>query len=313
MSLPHYYSKLDPFRDVFVTGAPVLTYHHVAPIRRGARVKWLYHNPKLFAQQTAELREAGFSTPEFGTILEPSAPNGVVTPALVPLAVPAGHMGEDYSAPSPNFAPSRQFPAQRRQGNLHRHIYLTFDDGFCDVFQRALPILVQNRFRSMLYLVSSLVGKTNEWQLKLGDVVEPIMDVVQVREWLAAGQEIGAHTHTHPHLTQVSVAVAREEIAASKKSLEDRFGVSIEHFNYPYGEWNKVIRDLVIEAGFKTACTVDLGVNTAETSPFELKRFIARSDSNSPKVLWQRLCRRGSQASKLLRRIRLATGLIVAK
>jgi peptidoglycan/xylan/chitin deacetylase (PgdA/CDA1 family) len=186
------------------------------------------------------------------------------SPVLVAVAVPAGHMDEDCPAPSHNLARSPQLPILRRQGNLHRHIYLTFDDGFCDVFERALPILVQNRFRSILYLVSSLLGKTNEWQLKLGDVVEPIMDVVQVREWLAVGQEIGAHTQTHPHLPQVSLAAAREEIAASKKSLEDRFGVSIDHFNYPYGEWNKA-RTRMADAGGETVRLLEMA-NTPRCS-----------------------------------------------
>jgi peptidoglycan/xylan/chitin deacetylase (PgdA/CDA1 family) len=304
MSLPRYYSRLGPFSEVFLTGAPVLTYHHIGSPPLRARVKWLYHNQSLFVRQTAELRQAGFSTPEFETILAASRPNGVdASSALV-----SGKLGDDSPSASPNVTRAPEVPAHRRQGNSHRHIYLTFDDGFCDVFERALPILVQNRFRSILYLVSSLLGKTNEWQLKLGDIVEPLMDVAQVREWLAAGQEIGAHTQTHPHLTQLSLAAAREEIAASKKSLEDHFGVSIEHFCYPYGEWNNPIRDLVVDAGFRTACTAGHGVNTAEISRFELKRITARSDSNSPKVLWQRLCRRAAQASELLRRIRLAAG-----
>jgi hypothetical protein len=62
---------------VFQTGALVLTCHHIGSPPLAARVKWLYHNQKLFARQTAELREAGFSTPEFETILEASRPNPV--------------------------------------------------------------------------------------------------------------------------------------------------------------------------------------------------------------------------------------------
>ena len=59
--LPHYYSSLESFREVFRLGAPVLTYHHVGPRTRGARLKGLYLSAKLFDRQIAELAAAGFA------------------------------------------------------------------------------------------------------------------------------------------------------------------------------------------------------------------------------------------------------------
>jgi len=103
------------------------------------------------------------------------------------------------------------------------------------------------------------------------------MDEIQVREWLAAGHEIGSHSMTHRNLRHVSPGDAREEIAASKKALEDRFGVEVPHFCYPFGSWNDSVRDLVAAAGYRTACTVLFGVNPPGTSPFELRRIIPLS------------------------------------
>jgi peptidoglycan/xylan/chitin deacetylase (PgdA/CDA1 family) len=247
MSLPHYYSSLRAFRDTFLSGTPVLTYHHVGPRRRGARLKGLYVRPKLFRRQVAELQAAGFATPAFAQV------------------------------------------TARRDGGREQRVFLTFDDGFVDVFEHALPILQEQRARGLIYLVSELLGKTNEWQQRVGDVVEPLMDEAQVRDWLAAGQEIGSHTRTHPRLTQLSPAAAREEITASKKSLEDRFGIRVDHFCYPYGDWNESVRDMVIAAGYKSACTTITGINSPETPAFELKRFTARYPSRSLKAIWKRL------------------------
>jgi peptidoglycan/xylan/chitin deacetylase (PgdA/CDA1 family) len=246
MSVAPYYSSLAPFRGVFRTGTPILTYHHVGPRRRGARLKGLYVSRKLFARQLAELDSAQFSTALFETITV---------------------------------------------GNAHpgSRIFLTFDDGFRDVFENALPVLSKYRFQAILFLVSDLLGKTNEWQQRAGDIVEPLMNDAQVKDWLAAGQQIGAHTKTHPRLTQIPLEEAREEITASKKSLEDRFGFPIKHFCYPYGDWNEPIRDLVSAAGYQTACTTISGVNVPETSPFEFKRFTARYPSRNLKALWTRL------------------------
>jgi peptidoglycan/xylan/chitin deacetylase (PgdA/CDA1 family) len=242
----HYYSSLGPFRQQFLKGRPVLTYHHVGPRTRGARLKGLYVSPKLFARQIAELRAAGFSTTQFKSVVGPAA-------------------------------------------NHESRVFLTFDDGFRDVFENALPVLQEQGFAGIQFLVADLLGRTNEWQQCAGDISEPLMDESHVRTWLAAGQEIGAHTCTHPWLTKISRGAAREEIVASKKSLEDRFGVRVDHFCYPYGDWNEPVRDQVMAAGYLTACTTRAGVNLPGSPPFELKRFTARYPTRNLKALWSRL------------------------
>lgn len=171
-------------------------------------------------------------------------------------------------------------------------VFLTFDDGFQDVFEHALPIMQQCGFRSIVFLVSDLIGKTNEWQQRVGDVPVPLMDEPQIRDWLAAGHQIGSHTRSHPRLTHLPAGQAREELLASKKSLEDRFGVPIEHFCYPYGDWDESVRNLVPAAGYKTACTTESGVNTSTTLPYELRRFTARYQSRNLKALWARIWQR---------------------
>lgn len=162
-----------------------------------------------------------------------------------------------------------------------RRIVLTFDDGHVNVLRHGIEPLCKTRFTAMQFLAADLLGKRNEWDIAVGEAPEPIMDTVQVREWLAAGHDIGSHTRTHPYLTRLPAVKAREEIAASKKKLEDLFGRQIEHFCYPYGDWNPTVRDLVIEAGYHTACTTKFGVNDAGTSPFALKRIMTRYRSRN--------------------------------
>ena len=52
-----------------------------------------------------------------------------------------------------------------------------------------------------------------------GEAPAPLMDAAQVKDWLAAGHEIGSHTLTHPWLTRLPLSEAREEISGSKKKL----------------------------------------------------------------------------------------------
>ena len=242
--LPAYYSALAPFREVFSTGNPILTYHKLGPRPRGVRLKGLYLSERLFLRQLADLQAEGFT-------------NGT-------LAVSAGSLAG-------------------------KSITITFDDGYVNVLRHSLEPLAAAGFKATLFLVADLLGQFNRWDVPLGEAPEPIMDAAQVREWLAAGHEIGSHTLTHPFLTQVPLSQAREEIGASRKKLEDLFGRRIEHFCYPYGDWNEGVRELVVAAGYRTACTTNPGVNTAADSPFALKRFTARYPSRSLKALWTRL------------------------
>jgi peptidoglycan/xylan/chitin deacetylase (PgdA/CDA1 family) len=170
-----------------------------------------------------------------------------------------------------------------------KRIVITFDDGYENVLRHGLELLASSGFHAVQFLVADLLGKQNRWDVTEGEASEPIMDASQVREWLAAGHEIGSHSLTHPFLTRLSAEQAREEITASRKKLEDLFGRPIEHFCYPYGDWNDAVRELVIEAGYKTACTTDAGVNTTSNSPFALRRFTARYASRNLKNIGARV------------------------
>jgi len=174
------------------------------------------------------------------------------------------------------------------QPNNNRLI-ITFDDGSRTVFQHAMVPLRKLGFTAIQYLVAEHIGGRNEWDTSLGEVEDPLMDESQIRTWLSAGHEIGAHTLTHPHLTHLNRQQAREEITSSKKKLEDMFGIAVQHFCYPYGSWKEWVRDLVEEAGYKTAVTTSPGVCTDVTDPFILPRISARQPPRNIRGLLDRL------------------------
>jgi peptidoglycan/xylan/chitin deacetylase (PgdA/CDA1 family) len=167
-----------------------------------------------------------------------------------------------------------EFPPS--EGNPSRRFVITFDDGFVNVLTHALAPLAANGFHAIQFIVAGRIGQVDEWNRADGEALAPLMDAAQIKDWLAAGHQIGSHTLTHPHLTKLPPAQAREEITASKKKLEDLFGVAVNHFCYPYGDWDGRMRDLVLEAGYRTACTTKFGVNTSETPLGALLRITAR-------------------------------------
>ena len=172
-------------------------------------------------------------------------------------------------------------PPPASHSNQSAPITITFDDGFLSNLTAAVPCLKNAGVRAINYLVADRIGQTSDWEAQEGGEADPLMNESQIREWLAAGHWIGAHTCTHPRLSRLSRKEAKEEIFSGKKKLEDRFGVPIEHFAYPYGDYNETTVELVREAGFQTACTMHRGMNRLDTSPFELKRWTARYPSRT--------------------------------
>lgn len=174
-------------------------------------------------------------------------------------------------------------------GGANQYIVITFDDGYASALRYGLKPLADHQFRAIQFLVAGCIGKSNLWDRDSGEIQEPLMDAGGVREWLAAGHDIGSHSLSHPHLTRIDPGQAREEIYASKRLLEDTFNRTIDCFCYPYGDWNDEIRDLVMNAGYKAAFTTTTGVNKPEQSPFSLKRMTARYPSRSLKAVWSRI------------------------
>jgi Predicted xylanase/chitin deacetylase len=174
--------------------------------------------------------------------------------------------------------------ALAQQARTFPRICLTFDDGYTNVHRYGLPALEQAGMAAIQFMVADRLGGLNDWDVAEGEAPERLMDAGQIREWLAAGHAIGSHGLSHARLTDLPLAQAREEIAASRKSLEDRFGVAVRHFCYPYGAFSPQLRDLVAEAGYASACTTMAGFNDGQTDPWSIRRWLVRYRSRSLKA-----------------------------
>jgi peptidoglycan/xylan/chitin deacetylase (PgdA/CDA1 family) len=158
-------------------------------------------------------------------------------------------------------------------------LVITFDDGYENVLLNAAQDLRWLGFRATQFLVADRLGRCNDWDIGVDATNDRLMDKEQIRDWLSLGFEIGAHTRTHAHLTQISPARAKEEISGSKARLEDLFGMEVKYFAYPYGEYNDTVVELTKAAGFKAACTCEPTSVISLTDPFRLGRFLVHERS----------------------------------
>jgi peptidoglycan/xylan/chitin deacetylase (PgdA/CDA1 family) len=165
---------------------------------------------------------------------------------------------------------------------------ITFDDGYQNNVDNALPILKKQGFSSTCYLVSGLLGQTNSWDRHLGIAQAPLMTEDAARQWVAGGQEIGSHTHQHIDLLVADDAACRADIARGKASLETVVGRSVDHFCFPYGRYESKHAVMAREAGFKSATTTQRSRCHAQTDLLQLPRVPVLRSTSLP-VFWLKI------------------------
>jgi peptidoglycan/xylan/chitin deacetylase (PgdA/CDA1 family) len=165
---------------------------------------------------------------------------------------------------------------------VKRPVVITFDDGYQNFYDHALPSLKKRGLAATVFLVSGQIGGTNEWDAKLGDVEERLMTAEMIASARKEGIEFGSHTSNHANLTKVDADTAWREICDSRCDLEERLGEPVSTFAYPYGAENSEVREMVSKAGYRFACSTRKGANDSTTDPFALKRINIRRDTGLP-------------------------------
>ena len=150
---------------------------------------------------------------------------------------------------------------------------LSFDDGFLDVAEQAMPLLAERGFHATVFVAPAVVEgwATFGWYRFQQP---PVLTWEEIVELDAAGTlRFEAHSLTHPNLVALNEEAAREEIVGSRMSLEAHVGRPVRAFSYPSGLFGPRERGLVAAAGFAAAVSCEPGVNTSDTDRLALRRL----------------------------------------
>jgi peptidoglycan/xylan/chitin deacetylase (PgdA/CDA1 family) len=127
-------------------------------------------------------------------------------------------------------------------------IVLSFDDGTLGQDTHAVPVLRRLHWPGVLNLkVDALKSKYT-------------LPPWRVRDMLAAGWELDAHTITHPDLTRVGDAQLWREVHGSRVDLQHLFHVPVDFFCYPSGRYDARVVAAVRRAGYLGATTTNYGL-----------------------------------------------------
>ena len=152
-----------------------------------------------------------------------------------------------------------------------RTIGLTFDDGFADVRDEALPVLKRHGFRATVFVATGVTSGRHSfrWYERQPRVLGWDEVVELDREGTL---NFEAHTVSHPNLLSLDDATAAAEIGESRKELARALGRDVTAFAYPAGLYGERERRLVAAAGYSAAVSCEPGVNAPGGDRFTLRR-----------------------------------------
>jgi len=227
-----------------VQGLPTLMYHKIGDCPPGSRLAKLWVTARDFRGQMQYLKRHGYTSLLFSELRE-------------------AELGR------------RPMPA--------KPVLITFDDGYANNREIALPILQETGMKGNIFLVFETVGAHNAWHDPAGEPWLRMLTWQDVDEMQRGGSiEFGSHTMRHPNLAKIPLDQVRWELFESKKRLEEKLGREMVGFAYPYGAGAFVpeVRRLALEAGYRYDFSVKQGISPwpwgRDSGP--LKRLLIRGD-----------------------------------
>jgi peptidoglycan/xylan/chitin deacetylase (PgdA/CDA1 family) len=211
---------------------PVLMYHEIADAT--ITESKLAVAPEVFADHMAYLDDAGFTSITAGELARSLARGGAGLP--------------------------------------ERPVVVTFDDGYGDFYDLALPLLKQHGLVATVFQTTGWVGLT--------DKVKRMLNWRELAEVAECGIEIGAHTYRHPQLDQLPEKAVREELYAPKSALEDKLGTAVPGIAYPFGYSNTMVRRVAREAGYTYGYSVGNALTTTGADTFALPRLTVKRSTS---------------------------------
>jgi len=224
---------------------PAIAYHKVAEIPDNAVHRGNYVTPRQFVAQLRLLRTLGYEAISFRDVL-------------------AHRRGE------------ANLPA--------RPIIITFDDGYRSTLDFALPAVRAHGFFATVFVVTGLLGGTNQWDA--GEIQEALVSMDDVRRIAADGHDVQSHTRTHRDLNELPVDDALSELLESRVELERILGTAVHVVAYTWGNPSQQVRHLAKRAGYAAGVIVRRRVNFDSTPAFALRRIGINNQTSIARFAW---------------------------
>jgi peptidoglycan/xylan/chitin deacetylase (PgdA/CDA1 family) len=145
-----------------------------------------------------------------------------------------------------------------------RVLAVTFDDAYRSVLELGLPILERLRLPATVFAPADFIGSEqpmawagiDRWLDGPHERELMPMSWAELQALAESGWEIGSHTGSHPHLTQIDDDALLDELTRSKAACEDHLARPCTSLAYPYGDFDARVVAKTASVGYRTAATL---------------------------------------------------------
>lgn len=227
----------------------ILAYHKIGAPSRGAWETWFYVPEGVFREHLRCIRDSGWTPIDAASLVA-----GLEAPERLP----------------------------------SRAALITFDDGYVSVLRVAMPLLAEAGYPAVMFVPTQYVGTTNLFDDSV-EPSEPICSWQELRELEAGGISVESHGVSHTSLSALWPEARDEEIATSKRALDNGLDKQVLLFSYPYGDSGShheataaALRSYGYRAAFLYAGNP---VSIPTSQPFLLPRIAVGPDTNLRAIL----------------------------
>lgn len=153
----------------------------------------------------------------------------------------------------------------------NRRAFITFDDGFEDIYTNVFPILKKYNVKATVYACRSIAGKK-------------VLSDEQMKTMQDSGLvEFGSHSTNHINMLEYSDDIVNDDIVKSKSTIESITGAPCTSFAYPYGKFTDAHVEMLEKAGYKTAVIIGKKLKSyqeLESDKYRIPRIEPRGNMN---------------------------------
>lgn len=166
--------------------------------------------------------------------------------------------------------------------DLTGQVAITFDDGYLDNLNVALPVLEKYQLPATIYVTSEFASQSRSHYRYPNEAERLHMNWDEITELSKHPLiTIGSHTVSHPMLSELDQDTALREIRISKMEIEKHIGQPVQEFCYPSGNFTWREEQMAKDCEYTCAVTVKPGVNRPGKSLFTLRRTEITDKDNS--------------------------------
>jgi peptidoglycan/xylan/chitin deacetylase (PgdA/CDA1 family) len=150
-------------------------------------------------------------------------------------------------------------------------VVLTFDDGYKNFADIAVPEIRSRGWNCTVFLPTDLIGNDKGWN-EDGRGPRQLIDWSDAAAIASAGIEIGSHGLSHADLTRLDAQAVRREATESKQVIEERTGCSVTSFAAPHGRTNSAVRQEIAKT-YRCAVGTRLAAARPDSDVYDLPRI----------------------------------------